>query len=157
MRRYGGEDLEAVIRKAQTEDFEGAFALVLELREHFGNDEQIDKEGVRAIFERFLDHQDHYAYVAEAGGDIVGMMSMSVGVSLYEHRPYAVIDELIISSEFRGRGLGKRLLDEAFARAVERGCCEVCLDTKATNEGALRFYRAYGFDREGIMLEKELE
>lgn len=149
--------MEALIREAQTEDFEGVFALVLELREHFEDHKLVDKEGLLAIYERFLEHDDRYVYVAETGGSIIGLMSLTIGASLYDHKPYVVIDELVVNAAHRGQGVGKRLVDEAFSRAVERGCGEVCVDTTTSNEGALRFYREHGFDHESVMFEKELE
>ena len=149
--------MEAVIRKAQTEDFEGAFALVLELREHFADNKPVDKEVLRDIFERFLAQADNYVYVAGAEGGIVGVMSMYVGVTLYDDRPYASIEMLIVAPGLRGQGLGKRFLDVAFARAKERGCGEIGVDTSTDNEGAIRFYREYGFDQESILFEKEID
>jgi len=74
--------------------------------------------------------------VAEAGGSIIGLMSLTIGASLYDHKPYVVIDELVVNAAHRGQGVGKRLVDEAFSRAVERGCGEVCVDTTTSNEGA---------------------
>ncbi len=149
--------MEALIREARPDDFEAVFALVLELREHFGSGEPVDKGGVLAIFARYLDGEDHYIYVAETDGSVVALMDMTIRLSLYDHRPYAFIDELVVNAECRGRGIGKLLVDRAFSHAVERGCSEVSVDTTATNETALAFYRSYGFDREGIMLEKELD
>lgn len=149
--------MEVTIREARPQDFESVLELVLELRRHFKNEKPLDRERSLATYDRFTSGADHYVYVAEAEGRIVGMMTLSVLVSLFEDRPYIVVDELITAADCRGRGIGRRLLDEAFARAVERGCCEVCLDTDESNEAALRFYREYGFDRESVLLEKELE
>lgn len=149
--------MRATIREARPEDFEAVFALVLELRRHFRSEKPLDGDKVRAIYDRFAASDDHYIYVAETDGKVVGLMTLSMLVSLYEDRPYIVVDELVVAADSRGGGIGRRLLDEAFARAAERDCCEVSLDTEASNEGALRFYRKYGFDHEGVLLEKELE
>ena len=114
-----------------------------------------DKDGVRAIYERSPREGDAHIRVADLGGEVVGLLALSVRSSLYHHLPYIFIDEFVVKAGHRGVGIGKRLMDEAFALAARRGCGGVCLDTSATNEGALRFYRARGFDRESIMLEKE--
>lgn len=150
--------MDMVIREAGPEDFEEVFALVLELRDHFGDGHKpIDSEVVRETYRRFLGHGDQYIYVAEVEGKIAGMLNMLILDSLYESRPSAYVDLLIVTSGHRGKGLGKMLMDEAFARAVERGCCEIGVDTTNDNEGAIRFYRAYGFDQSNILFEKELE
>jgi ribosomal protein S18 acetylase RimI-like enzyme len=149
--------MDAVIREARPEDFEEVFALVLELRKHFGDgDKPLDKNKVREYYDLFSASEDHNVYVAEAGGDVVGVMTLSMLTSLYEDQPYIVVDELIVAGDSRGAGVGRGFLDEAFRLARERGCCEVSLDTTPDNENAIRFYRAYGFDQESILFEKEL-
>jgi ribosomal protein S18 acetylase RimI-like enzyme len=148
--------MNAMIREARPEDFEAVFALVLELREHFAEKELAEKEGMHAIYRRFLANDDHHVYVAEADGRPVALMNISILQSLYDHRPYVVIDELIVTDGYRGQGIGKQLVDKAFRLAYEGGYCEVCVDTAANNERAIRFYRDCGFDQENILFEKEL-
>lgn len=144
------------IREARPEDFEAVFVLLGQLRDQFKEEKPADKAGVLAIYERYLESDDHVVYVAETDGRAVAVMSISILQSLYDHCPYVVVDELVVDGGHRGHGTGKRLLDEAFRLARERGCCEVCLDTKADNDRAVNFYRAYGFDQESILFEKEL-
>ena len=148
--------MEAEIREARPEDFEVVFVLLGQLRDQFKEEKPADKAGVLAIFEHYLESGDHAVYVAEEDGRPVAVMSISVLQSLYDHCPYVVVDELVVDAGHRGGGTGKRLLDQAFKLARERGCCEVSLDTTADNENAIRFYRAYGFDQESILFEKEL-
>ncbi|MEW6554853.1 MAG: GNAT family N-acetyltransferase [Actinomycetota bacterium] len=145
------------IREARREDFDAVFTLLGQLRDQFKEEKRADKAGVLAIYERYLESDDHQVYVAEMDGRLVAVMSTSILQSLYGHCPYLIVDELVVDAGHRGRGTGKRLLDEAFSLARDRGCCEVCLDTTSDNERAIRFYRAYGFDRESILFEKELK
>jgi ribosomal protein S18 acetylase RimI-like enzyme len=49
----------------------------------------------------------------------------------------------------RGLGLGRRLLDGWLARLRQHGSPGVHLSTFAENTGALRFFRACGFERHG--------
>lgn len=58
--------------------------------------------------------------------------------SLYVHA-------LAFFPEYRGQGLGTRLLDGAGEMARERGCGELSLRVFEGNRGALRLYRRYGF------------
>jgi len=150
--------MEYTIREARPEDFESVFALVLELRDHFGDGHKpINSEVVGATYRRFLDHKDQYIYVAEVEGKVAGLLNMFIVDSLYENKPSAYIDLLIVTEGYRGRGLGRMLLDEAFARAVERGCCEIGVDTTNDNERAIRFYSEYGFNQSSVMFDKELD
>ena len=50
-----------------------------------------------------------------------------------------------VDPRYRGRGLGRRLVDEAVAWAAARGAGHLRLWVDDTNPAAARFYRALGF------------
>ena len=55
-----------------------------------------------------------------------------------------------IVREFRGFGLGKRLLLHALAQAKVLGLEKVELEVYTTNLPAIRLYEGVGFEREGL-------
>jgi ribosomal protein S18 acetylase RimI-like enzyme len=52
--------------------------------------------------------------------------------------------------EFRGQGLGQRLLESCMAIARRVGVTRVELETRSDNEQALSLYRRMGFQFEGV-------
>jgi ribosomal protein S18 acetylase RimI-like enzyme len=64
-------------------------------------------------------------------------------------RPYGVIENVVTAAAYRGRGWGKRLLQEALSFAWARGSYKVMLLTGRKDEATLRFYEGAGFSREG--------
>ena len=50
---------------------------------------------------------------------------------------------------YRGRGLGRRLIDASLAHAATRGLLRVELEVFASNEAAIGLYRKVGFVEEG--------
>jgi ribosomal protein S18 acetylase RimI-like enzyme len=52
--------------------------------------------------------------------------------------------------EFRGKGLGPRLLRACIAAAVERGITRIELDVRVDNHRAIRLYEQQGFRREAL-------
>jgi ribosomal protein S18 acetylase RimI-like enzyme len=52
--------------------------------------------------------------------------------------------------EYRGRGLGRRLLESCVARAKDAGITRVTLEARADNERALHLYERAGFQHEGV-------
>ena len=148
--------MEAVIREAVREDFDGVFELILELREKLGVKKTIEEERIRAIFHRLLSSADSLVYIAETGGRLVGLMSLSLDETLGKDRPFVNIYELVVTESHRGEGIGKLFVDEAFNWAERMGCCEVAVSADKVNPGALRFYRRYGFDHESILFERDL-
>lgn len=70
----------------------------------------------------------------------------------------AEIDELFVTPEARGNGIGRSLLRTAEAACTETGCRHLSLQVGTRNEVARAFYRAMGFaPRDGFdLLEKDL-
>ncbi len=96
-------------------------------------------------------------YVAEVYGRPVGMCHLTVRQPISDHAPVALIDELIVTEAFRGRDVGRKLVEEARRFALQRGCVELEVGTAAENTGPCAFYRAVGFDTEHVLFEMEFE
>ena len=64
-------------------------------------------------------------------------------------RPYGLIENDVTHEAYRGRGWGKRILQEALAFAWSLRCYKVMLLTGRRDEATLRFYEGAGFSREG--------
>lgn len=56
-----------------------------------------------------------------------------------------------VHPDFRGRGIGRRLLGAALADAQERGMERVELHVLESNEIAINLYKAFGFEQEGLL------
>lgn len=61
---------------------------------------------------------------------------------------------LAVLPEFRGRGVAKRLVAKAEARAKARGCKEIFLLVREDNAGARSLYEKFGFALRGALAEK---
>ena len=55
-----------------------------------------------------------------------------------------------ILSEYRGQGIGKRLLQACIAKAWTKGITRIDLESRADNANAIRLYEAHGFMREAV-------
>lgn len=80
------------------------------------------------------------------GGDgpgVVGHIWVSIA-------PYGVADiGMLVSEPWRGRGIGKLLLESAMRWAASAGAHKMALEVWPHNEAALRLYREAGFVEEG--------
>jgi ribosomal protein S18 acetylase RimI-like enzyme len=52
--------------------------------------------------------------------------------------------------EYRGRGLGQRLLESCIAAAKSKGITRISLEARVDNKQALRLYERVGFQTEGV-------
>jgi GNAT superfamily N-acetyltransferase len=64
--------------------------------------------------------------------------------STFLGRPGLYLEDLFVKPEWRGRGIGQRLLVHLAALAVERGCGRMEWTVLDWNEPALRFYERMG-------------
>ena len=66
------------------------------------------------------------------------------------------VDQIIILEQYRGKGLGKQLMDEAKKIAIENDCDRIELNCWLFNENALNMYEHIGYDRQRIIYEMKL-
>jgi len=83
--------------------------------------------------------------VAREGGQILGMVSLLFTVSTALGGRVAWLEDMVVSAEARGAGLGSELLAQAISLARAQGCKRITLLTDRANEAAQRFYRQQGF------------
>lgn len=83
-------------------------------------------------------------------------MTIWLRENLFHGGQVALIDELIVEENSRGRGVGSQLVDHALAHCADVGCEEVEVSTEMDNQEARDFYTKHGFVEQGLILEKEL-
>ena len=66
------------------------------------------------------------------------------------------VDQLVILEEYRGKGLGKKLMEEAKQIAKENECDRIELNCWLFNENALNMYEHIGYNRQRIIYEMKL-
>lgn len=93
--------------------------------------------------------------VAEIDGKIVGTLQLTYITYLtYQGGKRALIEAVRVSSDHRGKGIGKEMLNWAIAKAKTDGCHVVQLTTDKKRPDALEFYKKLGFvaSHEGLKL-----
>jgi ribosomal protein S18 acetylase RimI-like enzyme len=98
--------------------------------------------------------------VAQVDGELAGLVCVMIreppDVPLFVPRRYAVVDNLVVTTPLRRRGIGRALMDRAQQWAAEQGADSVELTVWAFNEEALAFYRGLGFDTASRTMAKRL-
>ena len=100
---------------------------------------------------RYLKSIRRYAhaavFVADAGGEIVGRLS--VGLDPHPASHHVADLGLMVAKTHRRLGIGRGLLDAAVTWARERDITKLELHVFPHNEGAIRLYERFGFEKEG--------
>ena len=89
--------------------------------------------------------------VAREGGQVVGMVNLLFTVSTALGGQVALLEDMVVSSQARGAGVGSELLDQAISFARAQGCKRITLLTDRENESAQRFYGKKGFVVSGMV------
>jgi len=97
---------------------------------------------------RVLGLGDAAAMVAEDAGGVIAWIHVELRRTLVADQE-AQIMALVVDERCRGRGIGGALMSEAELWARERGAVKLRVGSRATREGAHRFY-----EREGYALAK---
>jgi GNAT superfamily N-acetyltransferase len=92
----------------------------------------------------FGPHPAAEAVVAELDGTPVGMALFFHNFSTWTGWRGLYLEDLYVTPEARGAGVGKALLQHLAALAVERGCTRFEWSVLDWNEKAIRFYKAMG-------------
>jgi aminoglycoside 6'-N-acetyltransferase I len=82
------------------------------------------------------------------GGSPVGFANVSLRTDYVEgsdSSPVGYLEGIFVESNYRGRGIGKRLAREAEEWARKKGCREMGSDAELTNTKSHAFHRAIGF------------
>jgi GNAT superfamily N-acetyltransferase len=86
----------------------------------------------------------YFCLIAENDGAPAGFALYFFNYSTWIGRPGIYLEDLFVLPEFRGLGIGKALLRQVAAIAVERDCRRLQWEVLDWNTPAIDFYRAMG-------------
>lgn len=103
-------------------------------------------------------HDEHLGglWVAEVEGDVVGYLAVTLGFSLEYRGRDAFIDELFISEEYRGLGLGREAMNIVEAYCLDAGVKALHLEVEHHRERAHALYEKIGFESHDSQLMTKL-
>jgi GNAT superfamily N-acetyltransferase len=71
--------------------------------------------------------------------------------------PYALLEDVFIEEEYRGRGLGSLIVREAIEKARELNCYKIIATSRFERENVHKFYEKLGFRKWGYEFRLELK
>lgn len=99
-------------------------------------------------------------FVVEVDGSIAGYVCVWAKVSSDDvaeaPREYALVKDLVVLPEFRGRGIGRQLLGVAQEFARNRHARYLRVSVLSENALAKELYRSFGFRDREVTLDKSL-
>jgi len=131
-----------VIRLATSHDAADVARLMIGFRDWWSRTEPPDAAfhgGVRRVL------ADPNSDFLLAGDPPAGMCQLRYRYSIWTESDDCWLEDIFVEEAARGSGVGRELMDAAFARARERGCRRMELDVNEANAAALALYESLGF------------
>jgi ribosomal protein S18 acetylase RimI-like enzyme len=150
----------ATIEAAETNDADAVVEMWIALAEGQRQyDSHIPAEPNRTqIREAVLRHITGNQLLLARDQQLCGFVMFTVEQGTFEQDvTRGIVENLYVSPDVRGQGIGTELLSRAERRLDTRGADAIALNVMATNEPARQFYRERGYSPQRLELEKPLE
>ena len=124
---------------------------LLMLLDHYSRDpmgsneplpQQIRDSLIGELFKRKGQIGSAIAYVDDQPAALVNFVE---GFSTFAAKPLINVHDLVVHTNFRGRGLSHQLLAFVEGEAKSRGCCKMTLEVLSENTVAVSSYEKFGF------------
>jgi len=132
--------LSIAVREARTADAARLVELIVELGH------PIEEPDVVRNLET-LEQRDMLPIVATDRGAVIGMCGLSAMITVHRPAPVGRVSVMIVTEEYRGRGIGALLMSEAERRLADRGCRIIEVTSNVRRDRAHHFYEQLGYER----------
>ncbi len=133
-----------LIRSAHSEDEKNVVRLLTLIPAN----QRLTPDEIRAAGQRFRESTALDVLIADLDGENVGFLVLSYVSALTGLRAW--IDDVAVDPNRRRQGIGQALVSAAIQRASRRGATHLFMDTSRGSPDAQRFYRACGFEEDGV-------
>lgn len=139
------------IRKVRLEDLDEVFEVLNELY-----DNKIKYDIFSKIYKEKLENINSYYIVAVEDNKIIGVLISEITHQLHRTKKSSFIEDLVVKKDYRNKGIGQLLIQEAIKYAKQIDCEVIELTCYIDNENAHRFYKRNGFEKHSYKFKQYL-
>lgn len=135
------------ITKAELSDvpeLNGLLTILFSQEAEFTPNPELQAQGLSQIIDN---PEAGYIVVAKEQNKIIGMVNVLFTVSTALGTRVALLEDMVVSPEVRGQGIGSQILDYAIRSAKQSGCKRITLLTDNDNVSGQNFYAKHGFSK----------
>ena len=132
------------MHQAEVADVSQILSFIRELAEYEKLAHQAVADETTLAAHLFGDHPAAEVVIAEVDGQPAGFALFFHNFSTFLGQRGLYLEDLFVRPQYRGLGLGKRLMIHLAKLATERGCGRFEWSVLDWNEPAIRFYRSLG-------------
>jgi ribosomal protein S18 acetylase RimI-like enzyme len=98
------------------------------------------------LIEGLSQHPTTYILFIKNDEKFAGFATCFVNFSTFRIKPFLYIHDVFVQPGFRGKRLGKMLMEKLVETAKESGYCKVTLEVREDNKPARTLYQSLGFE-----------
>ncbi|QHE83530.1 GNAT family N-acetyltransferase [Hydrogenophaga sp. BPS33] len=138
------------IRLAQQADLPAVLALYAQ--PGMDDEQVLPLPEAQRIWREFQRYPSYRLFVAcDAEGTVVGTYALLVMHNLaHMGTPSAIAEDVVVSAERQGQGIGRALMAHALQQARTAGAYKLALSSNRKRAQAHAFYEALGFQQHGL-------
>jgi PhnO protein len=140
------------IRKATPADAHTVYAFICALEE-----KQMDREGFNACYRYNINTPHNHYLLAEEEGKAIGFLGCQGQMLLHHANWVYEIQELYIEDEWRGKGVGKQMLDALDGLLANVGYDVLEVSSNKRRTKAHGFYLQNGFEKTSFKFVKKAD
>ena len=116
----------------------------------------VNPEKQQRGLELLMQSDNAYVVVAEQADDVVGMATLQILISTADGGRAGLIEDVVVSAEHRGSGIGRLLLEHLIDWAEQQGLTRLQLLADLDNQPALDFYTKQNWHRTRLLAFRKI-
>lgn len=88
--------------------------------------------------------------IAQEGGKAVGRAYLYIIYNDLHKEPYGLLEDVFVEENYRGQGLGSKLLEQIVREAKIHNCYKLVADSRYERPEVHAWYEKYGFKKYGF-------
>ena len=141
---------EVYVRDISNDDFEMLTGLIKEL----GYPSTVSKVSERLC--KINSSSCYKTFVADFNGQVVGFIGLCKLYAYEYDGEYVRIAALVVNEQYRGKGIGRKLVESAEKWALEEEAIAITLNSGIDRKEAHNFYKNIGYSAKGYSFSKTL-
>lgn len=141
-------ETDLTIRIAREADLNALVCLAAAFRDHLGQATPSAEDFRASIAMLLKDPGTEFLLACDTRGAALGYVQCRYRYSAWTSALEAELEDIFVIREVRRHRVGLQLVELALARARERGCRSIGLNTNERNEGAVALYQRLGLRAE---------
>jgi ribosomal protein S18 acetylase RimI-like enzyme len=129
------------------------------IKDEMGGGKELDEEAGRLLIKRLGSQKNAIVLFAKNENEFAGLLSAFENTATFSAKPMINIHDIIVLKQYRGKGIGRKLMDALVEEAKKRACSRITLEVREDNKIAQNLYKSMDFKEtkpKMIYLRREL-